>query len=369
MPAAPVLADGARDAIASPALLVWPGGVSRNIDRMIGQVGGDLARLRPHVKTHKMAEIVILQLQAGISKFKCATIAEAEMLAIAGATDILLAYQPVGPNIARILSLAEQFPQASFAALVDDAGALERICKAIPPGARALRLLVDIDCGMGRTGIAPQAAAELCRAVAAAPGVEFAGLHVYDGHLHEPALAARRAGFEQAIGPLRALADEVQPAVIIGGGSPTFGLHAEFASWECSPGTTLLWDAGYGENFPELGYEVAAAVLTRVISKPGAKRLCLDLGHKAVAAENPLGRRVRLPALPGDLVFVSQSEEHLVVETAAAGEWAIGDALVGIPIHICPTVALHMEAVLIADDGTPTGEAWKVAARDRRITI
>ena len=123
------------------------------------------------------------------------------------------------------------------------------------------------------------------------------------------------------------------------------------------------------QRHPELGYEVAAAVLTRVISKPGAKRLCLDLGHKAVAAENPLGRRVRLPALPGDLVFVSQSEEHLVVETAAAGEWAIGDALVGIPIHICPTVALHMEAVLIADDGTPTGEAWKVAARDRRITI
>ena len=126
-------------------------------------------------------------------------------------------------------------------------------------------------------------------------GVEFAGLHVYDGHLHEPALDGRRSGFEQAIEPIRSLVDQVQPEAMVGGGSPTFGLHADFASWECSPGTTLFWDAGYGENFPDLSYEVAAAVLTRVISKPGENRLCLDLGHKAVAAENPLGRRVPLP--------------------------------------------------------------------------
>jgi len=369
MPGAPNFASGAADAIASPALLVWPSRVSRNIDRMIEQVGGEVSRLRPHVKTHKMAELVILQLQAGISKFKCATIAEAEMLAVAGAPDILLAYQPVGPNVGRLRTLVDRFPQVSFAALIDDASALAVISEGFRDVAQPLRVFIDIDCGMGRTGIAPGLATGLSQAVAATRGVEFAGLHVYDGHLHEPALEARRAGFESAIDPIVALAAELRPGSIVGGGSPTFGLHATCEPWECSPGTTLFWDAGYGEKFPDLEYEVAAAVLTRVISKPGPNRLCLDLGHKAVAAENPLSNRVRFPALPGDIEFISQSEEHLVVETAAASQWAVGDALIGIPTHICPTVALHMEAVLIADDGTPIGESWKVAARDRRITI
>ncbi|MGI9244063.1 MAG: D-TA family PLP-dependent enzyme [Verrucomicrobiales bacterium] len=365
----PNLPPGAADSIASPALLVWPDRVSYNVDRMIDQVGGDVERLRPHVKTHKMAEVVILQLQAGISKFKCATIAEAEMLAVAGALDILLAYQPVGPNISRLLTLVDRFPQTSFAALVDDAGALENLSRQIPEGSPALRLYVDVDCGMGRTGIAPNSAAELCHSVATTPGVRFAGLHVYDGHLHDPEIEARRSGFERAIDPILRLAEDVQPDAIVGGGSPTFGLHAGGATWECSPGTTLFWDAGYGDKFPDLSYEVAAALLTRVISKPGENRLCLDLGHKAVAAENPLANRVRFPALPGDLQFISQSEEHLVVESKAAGEWEIGDALIGIPVHICPSVALHMEAVLIGDDGSPTGECWKTVARDRRISV
>jgi len=364
----PPLADGAAATIASPALLVWPGRVSRNIARMLAQVGGDPARLRPHVKTHKMAEVVHLQLDAGIAKFKCATIAEAEMLAAAGARDVLLAYQPVGPNVARLAELARKFPEVSVAAIVDDAGALAALSQRFAAEQQALRLFVDVDCGMGRTGIAA-GAAELCRAVGAAPGVEFAGLHAYDGHLHEASLDARHAGFDQAVGSIRALADEVRPPAIVGGGSPTFGLHAEFANWECSPGTTLFWDAGYGGQFPDLGYEVAAALLTRVISKPRNNRLCLDLGHKAVAAENPLESRVRFPALPQDLVFVAQSEEHLVVETQNADAFSVGDALLGLPTHICPTVALHMEAVLISEAGMPTGERWQVAARDRRITV
>lgn len=354
--------------IASPGLLVWPAAVERNIARMIAQVDGDLPRLRPHVKTHKMVEVVRLQLDAGISKFKCATIAEAEMLAMAGSRDVLLAYQMVGPNARRLAELARLFPESEFATLVDDTGALERIAEEFSGEEKPLRVFVDVDCGMGRTGTFDRAV-ELCRMVSSAEGVEFAGLHVYDGHLHAAALGERQAGFEEAFAPVRSLIDEVQPPAVVGGGSPTFGLHAEFQNWECSPGTTTFWDAGYAESYPDLDYEIAGAVLTRVVSKPSANRLCLDLGHKAIAAENPLERRVRLPGLPADVQFIGHNEEHLVVETSAAADLSIGDALIGIPVHICPTVALHMEAVLIGEDGVPTGGSWKIAARDRRITV
>jgi D-serine deaminase-like pyridoxal phosphate-dependent protein len=102
-----------------------------------------------------------------------------------------------------------------------------------------------------------------------------------------------------------------------------------------------------------------------VVSKPGPNRLCLDLGHKAVAAENP-HPRVRFIELP-DAKAVSQSEEHLVIETPRAGEFAVGHALHGIPLHICPTVALHSEATVVR--GGAAVERWPILARARRLTI
>ncbi|MCB1064992.1 MAG: alanine racemase, partial [Verrucomicrobiae bacterium] len=85
--------------LASPALLIFPDRIDYNIRQMIDEVGGDPTLLRPHVKTHKMGEVVKMQLESGIDRFKCATIAEAELTAEAGAADVLLSYQPVGPNI------------------------------------------------------------------------------------------------------------------------------------------------------------------------------------------------------------------------------------------------------------------------------
>ncbi|MDQ3624097.1 MAG: D-TA family PLP-dependent enzyme, partial [Verrucomicrobiota bacterium] len=154
-------------------------------------------------------------------------------------------------------------------------------------------------------------------------------------------------------------------AALVAGGTPTFPFHATQADRECSPGTTVLWDFGYGDAFADLPFSPAAVLLTRVISKPGANRLCLDLGHKAVAAENP-HPRVRLLELP-DAVAVTHSEEHLVIETPRAGEFAVGDALHGIPRHVCPTVALHSEAVVVRDGAA--AETWPIAARARRITV
>jgi len=315
-----------------------------------------------------MAEVVRLQVAKGITRFKCATIAEAEMTAISGGSDVLLAHQPVGPNLARFLKLQECFPEVAFSATVDS----EEVVEAFERTGRSASLFVDVDCGMHRTGIEPSVEAfALCRRIAESDHLEFAGLHAYDGHLHQPdpidRTEAHAATVDSWAGLLQSLDSEnLAPSTIVVGGSPTFGLFAQMDNWQCSPGTTLFWDAGYGHAFPDLEFEVAAMLLTRVISKP-AGRLCLDLGHKSVAAEKPIGNRAWFPDLPEANPFL-QSEEHFVLDAPNAGDFAVGDALLAVPWHVCPTVALHAHAHLVRD-GCVTGETWQVAARNRSLTI
>lgn len=354
------------DAIASPGLLIDPDRVAQNIQQMIAMVGGvaHVARLRPHVKTHKMPDVTRMQVEAGIRKFKSATIAEAEMVAQEGASDVLLAYQPVGPNVERLANLIQRFSSTSFAAITDDLGAAQRIANRLGNRENPFRLFIDVDCGMHRTGIELGTKMDQLRDfIETQQGVQFAGLHVYDGHIHEPSLEIRQSIATAIITKIRDY-DQANPsATIIGGGSPTFGIWADNTPWECSPGTPVFWDVGYGTAHPELPFSVAIALLTRVISKPDGNRLCLDLGYKAVASEMPLERRVFFPALTG-VKFVGHSEEHLVIETPQAADVAIGDVFLGYPQHICPTVALHGFASIVRS-GEATGQTWPVTARDR----
>jgi D-serine deaminase-like pyridoxal phosphate-dependent protein len=210
----------------------------------------------------------------------------------------------------------------------------------------------------------------LYRLAASLPGLQAAGLHSYDGHLHDSDATARAAACEKAFGPILAFRDQLAIAglpvpALVAGGTPTFPMHARRNDVECSPGTCVLWDFGYADKLRDMDFLVAALVLTRVVSKPGGDRLCLDLGHKSIAAENP-HPRVRLLGLE-DVQFVTHSEEHLVIETSRAAQFSVGDALYGIPRHICPTVALHSEAVVIRDGHAV--ERWKVAGRERRLTV
>jgi len=356
--------------VPSPSLLIYPDRAEENIRRMLAMVGGP-TRLRPHMKTHKMPALIKMQLAAGITKFKCATIAEAEMTASCGAPDVLLGYQPVGPNAIRMLMLVQQYPQTKFAAVVDDEGAIRRLSEVFTESGATLSLLLDLDCGMHRSGIEPgPRALELYRLVDSSPGLQAAGLHVYDGHIKDTDPIARAAACEKAFGPIFAFRDQLQAAglsvpVLVAGGTPTFPMHARRSDVECSPGTCVLWDFSYADKLRDMDFLPAALVLTRVISKPGGHRLCLDLGHKAIAAENP-HPRVRLFGLE-DAQFLTHSEEHLVIETPQAGQFSVGDALYGFPRHICPTVALHSEAVVIR--GGQAVERWKVAGRERRLTI
>lgn len=358
------------DEVPSPALLVYPDRIRENIRRMIAIAGGP-QRLRPHMKTHKMAEVIRLQIEQGVNKFKCATIAEAELTAGARAAEVLLSYPLVGPNIGRFLQLIQKFPATKFATVVDDASAAQALSKAAGAAKLTVEVFLDIDCGMHRTGVLPgPTAVELYRLINTLPALKPGGLHAYDGHIHDKELATRTQRVEEAYAPVTALRQELINLGLpvpryIASGTPTFPVHAQRGEVECSPGTCVLWDAGYGTKCPDLDFLHAALVLTRVVSKPGENRLTLDLGHKAIAAENP-HPRVIFRNLP-DAKAVMHSEEHLVVETAHANEFAVGDCVYGVPWHICPTVALHSQAVVI-ENGRATSR-WKVAARERQLTI
>jgi D-threonine aldolase len=356
--------------IASPALLVYADRVRRNIARMIEMAGGT-TRLRPHIKTHKMAEVVHLQLDAGIDKFKCATIAEAELLATCGACDVLLAYPIVGPNISRIARLAAHYPRLRLAVLADDVDAVHALSAAVSAVGREIDVLLDIDNGMHRSGIAPdQRADAVYHAIHEAPSLHAGGLHVYDGHIRDRDPAARAAAVEVAFQPVQAMIDRLERARlrvprVVAGGSPTFPAHARHPEREVSPGTCVFWDASYQTKFPDLGFAHAALVLTRVISRPAADIVCLDLGFKAVSPDNP-DPRAELIEL-ADAKMTVHSEEHLAVRTTQGANLRVGDAVYAIPFHICPTCALHREAVVV-EHGV-AGDRWPIAARDRRLTI
>lgn len=356
--------------IASPALLIFSERVDRNIDRML-EIAGGPERLRPHVKTHKLEPLVRRQIARGITKFKAATVAEAEMCALAGAADVLLAYPPAGPTGARLCELAKAYPETRFSIVADSASAIRGLSVSARSAGVELDVYLDLDVGMGRTGVPPDsAAAELYRLIATTPALRPAGLHAYDGHIHESDPVARRAICDAAFVPvlkLRAglIASGLSVPALVAGGSPTFPIHAGYSDRECSPGTPVLWDFGYAERYPDMPFEIAAAMLTRVVSKPGSNRLCLDLGHKAVAAENSLPVRARIEEIP-DAVLVAQSEEHLVIETSRAADFSIGQPLKALPKHICPTVALYSEAVLV-ENGVAT-ERLPIRARARCLT-
>lgn len=407
--------------ISSPSLLYFRKHIEGNLDKMVEIAGGpELAprRLRPHIKTFKTMGVVELLRSRGITKFKCATIAEAEMLAAAGITDILLAYPAVGPSIDRLVALTQAFPGARIKVLGDNPVVVGELSRALAAVGSSVEVLVDIDPGLHRTGVLPEQAPNLVKIIAEAPGTAFGGLHFYDGHNHqhdfEERLSAARDGYDAVVALERQLASagyEV-PRVVMGG-TPTFPCYAQLGDTELSPGTCAIHDWGYSREMPDLPFVPGGLVLGRVVSHPeppsgSPPRFTVDVGSKAICTDRPGQRGLILgyeSARP-----VMQNEEHWVWElaaesgaaTAAAGQQReapgaktgaagspaaagvsssagpkagaaieappIGAELLIVPEHICPTTAHYDEVVVIGPDGSIEG-TWEVTARKRRLGV
>jgi D-serine deaminase-like pyridoxal phosphate-dependent protein len=360
--------------ISSPALFFFKDLIQRNIAHAAEMAGG-AARLRPHVKTHKTREIVQMSLAAGVTKYKCATLAEAEMVASTGAPDVLLAYQLVGPNCARMAKLMQAYPRCRFSVLLDHPDAAALLSQTMKRAGLTLDVFLDLDVGQHRTGIAPgEEALALYESMAKLPGLRAAGFHVYDGHNHQENYVEREEAVQRLLAPVLVMRSTLEqrgcavPRLIVGG-TPTFPVFAriDLPGIECSPGTLFLYDHGYGSKFVDLnGFTPAALLLTRVISKPTSTRLTLDLGYKAVASDPPAGKRCVLLNVP-DYTPMVQNEEHFVVETPAAGQFPLGTEVWAMPTHICPTCAMHRHAYVV-ENGEVMG-TWDIIARDRKLSV
>ena len=357
------------DEVNSPALLVYPDRIGENIERMLASVE-DKSLLWPHVKTHKMPEIVRMTMNHGITRFKCATIAEAEVAAGCGPDEILLAYQTVGPNIRRYFELQKKYPGVSVSCLVDNEEVAAMLSEMSAVYGIPAKVWIDINNGMNRTGIAPgQKAVQLFRTLLNLPGIDPQGLHVYDGHLHESDFAVRKQMCDEAYRTVEPMIAELRSdgykLRIIAGGTPTFTIHAAREGVGVSPGTATLWDYGYSSSFADLQFLHAAVLLARVVSKPAVGLICIDLGTKAVASEMP-HPRIKILGME-NYEIVTHNEEHMVIRPGKEEKLNIGDILYCIPVHICPTVDRYNK-VYVAEKGKVTGE-WEVEGRKRKISV
>ncbi|MFA6945985.1 MAG: D-TA family PLP-dependent enzyme [Pedobacter sp.] len=355
--------------IDSPALVVYRDRVQHNIRNVLTMVK-DPEQLRPHVKTNKMVEVCKMMRDSGIRKFKAASIAEAEMLGLAGAEDVLLAYQPVKPKFLRLLKLISAYPATKYSCLVDNIESARMFSELMSASTQSgLPVFIDLNVGMNRTGIKPALAFDLFKEIQNLPGVEFKGFHAYDGHIRDYDFAERTAHCDRDFKEAEELRSNIQLAgyglpLLVAGGSPTFAIHSVRQNAECCPGTFIFWDKGYHDALPEQDFQYAALVLTRVISLPDESKICIDLGHKSIASENDLQKRVYFPDYP-DLKPFGQNEEHMVIEVGKGHRFKVGDVLYALPIHICPTVALYDRAIIVKD--REVIDTWRVIARDRQI--
>jgi D-serine deaminase-like pyridoxal phosphate-dependent protein len=309
--------------------------------------------------------------EIGINKFKCATISEAEMLALIAAKDVLLAYQPVGPKSKRLLDLVKKYSSTKFSCLIDNASTASELSNIFSRNGGRVNVYIDLNVGMNRTGIVPEDALKLYEVCRTLPGIQVVGLHAYDGHIRDQDFDLRKKQCDEAFARIETLSGKIKSAynhdvVIVVGGSPTFSIHSKRKGVECSPGTFVYWDRGYEQILQEQHYVPAALVVTRIISKPAENTICIDLGHKAIAAENPLNNRVSFLNLK-NAQAKGHSEEHMVLSVDDASGLNVGDVLYGVPYHVCPTIALHDQTAIIENHYVV--KHWETLSRNRRITV
>ena len=219
---------------------------------------------------------------------------------------------------------------------------------------------------MNRTGIIPnEEAAYLYTYMNSLSNIKPKGLHVYDGHIRHTDFEDRKIECDKQFKFILDLKNKIEGNgiiidTIIAGGTPSFPIHVKRNNIEVSPGTPLLWDFRYSSAFKDLKFQHAAVLIGNIISKPGPNLICINLGHKSVAAEMDFPRVKFLNISLNKQI--SHSEEHLIIYCEESNKYAVGDICYAIPTHICPTVPKYNK-VFTVNSGFIT-EDWKVVARD-----
>ncbi len=341
--------ENANDLL-TPALLIYPEIVDANIAATIRMAGNDPNRWRPHIKTAKIPAIVELMMAHGVLQFKCSTTLELLVACQSGAEDVLLAFPVMGANAARVKEIAARYPGTSVSVLVEDAQ------QAAVWKNSGIGLFIDVNSGMDRTGIDPKRAGEIL-ALAQELGLQFRGVHFYDGHMSGIPAAEREQHAHEGYGRLiqliqRLEASGIHVPEVITSGTPAAPYAISYSPFRdadflhrISPGTVVFNDTTSLEQLPGYGYQLAVVVLSTVISRPKAAIITCDAGHKSVSAD---------AGVPTCAVLdhpnwkpLKPSEEHLPIEISEGAAPKLGEKIYLIPRHVCPTVNNFDEAVFV----------------------
>ena len=366
----PPAEPGAPEAeIDTPALILDLDAFEANLDRMAALLAPTGTRLRAHAKTHKSPVIARLQMARGAIGQCVQKVAEAEVLAWGGIPDILVSNEVVGARkLARLAALAGI---AKVAVCADDAPQIDAIAAAAEAAGVRLPVLVEIDTGAGRCGVAPGPdAVALARRIAASKHLIFGGLQAYHGSAqHKRTPAERQALIAGAAEGARRTVEQLRQQgldcpIVGGGGTGSFEFEAGSGVFtEIQAGSYAFMDADYARNLDAAGQPVstfrhALFVLATVMSAPRPGVAVLDAGHKAVAVDSGLPVVWQRP----ELRYVSASDEHGKLEAGSETPAPkLGEKLRLVPGHCDPTVDRYDWYVGVR--GGRVECLWPVAAR------
>ena len=363
--------QGSRAALNTPVLVIDESALQRNIAAMAGFAKARALALRPHAKTHKSVDIANLQLAAGAVGVCCAKMGEAEAMADGGIESILITSPVVTPQaIARLAALSARV--ADLAVVVDNPENVAALAMATEGAPRPLGVLVDIDPGIRRTGVAsPEAAVRLARQVAEDASLRYAGVQFYCGvQQHIASFAERRAAIAERTEYLRGAvqlltAEGLAPRLITGGGTGTHAIDAELGVLnELQAGSYVFMDRQYNDcdlrGDGAVAFETALQVDAHVISANSASMATIDAGFKALAADG--GAPTVLSGASATSMFVFMGDEHGAL-IAPDHAFKIGERVTLASPHCDPTVNLY-DWYHVVRDGTLVA-MWPVSARGR----
>lgn len=369
----PAQAGQSFDEIDTPALVLDLDALERNLVAMAAYTQAHGIRLRPHAKTHKSPEIALRQIAHGAVGQCCQKVSEAEILVAGGVADVLVSNEVSGA--AKLDRLARLARQARISLCVDH---LDGVIEASEAAARhdvVLDILVEIDIGGRRCGVAPgEAAVRIAEAVARSNTLRFAGLQAYHGPAqHMRSIDERREAIERAGLLTRNTVERLGHAglacgVVSGAGTGTYEIETASGIWsEIQAGSYVFMDADYARNrqadgAPFRAFEHALFVLAGVMSKPVPDRAIVDAGHKAAAIDSGMPTPFRREGV----VYTKPSDEHGVLTGDPIALPHRGDRLLLVPGHCDPTVNLHDWYVCVRGLHGPDAHVealWPVAGR------
>ena len=350
----------------TPCLLVDLDVLSANLERFQRAAQAVGLGLRPHIKTHKTPQIALMQKRAGALGVTASKVSEAEVFAAAGIEDLFIANQIIGPpKVRRLAALARYVPRLAVA--VDSLACARGLSEVFAKAGREIGVMLELDGGAERCGVLPEALLPLAEQVAPLPGLRVQGLFAYAG----PAYATddREACAREECRLLSEQAERLRQAgfcmeVVSGGCTPTALLYPpESGLTEIRPGTYAVNDRTQVDLGVCAEADVAATILTTVVSVPAADRAICDAGSKSLAPMTTLlspsfGRVWGCPEC--DLYLLN--EEHGYLNTGPlASPPRVADKLRLIPSRIGPTVNLYDEMVVISRERVV--DVWPIAAR------